>query len=84
MAGKKHLGDTVTISINIEAETLRRIDALAERLDLSRSRLMRNLLTVSLDEVELMDDFKIFLFMRKLEEAKKYISKSIERVMTTE
>jgi metal-responsive CopG/Arc/MetJ family transcriptional regulator len=56
-------------NVQLEDDVVARIDRLAEKLDLNRSQIMRNMLLIGLDEAEVIDKAGIFsavIFSRDL------------------
>lgn len=54
-------------NLYLDAKTIAEIDRLAEKVGISRSRLIRNLLLMGLDDAKTLDAFGLFTLIRKLE-----------------
>lgn len=67
--GKRKMvkGEGREINVWVGVETVRELDRLGERLNMTRSRLARNLLESGLEDAKLMDLFGLLALMHKVE-----------------
>ncbi|MGA3116287.1 MAG: ribbon-helix-helix protein, CopG family [Syntrophobacteraceae bacterium] len=69
MANTKRVEDGIPITVWLDKETVKLIDDLSRKADMSRSRLVRNLIKVGADELKTMDSFGLISLMRLVETA---------------
>jgi hypothetical protein len=84
MANTKRVEKGIPITVWLDEGTVTLIDELAGKADMSRSRLVRNLIKVGVDDFKMMDSMGLITVLRKVEAAKEGIRGIIERVLAKE
>lgn len=84
MANKRRVEKGISVTVWVDEEMLERIDRLADKVNLSRSRFMRNLVEISLDDLEAMDAVGLVTLLLKIEKAKDRFKQLLLRPATTE
>lgn len=59
------------VSVWVDAEFIRKVDVLADKLHISRTRMLRNLMLAGYDDARLLDAFGLFTLFQKVEEMRK-------------
>lgn len=83
MARKKEVEDGVKITLFLDEPLVARVDKIAHKARLSRSRLIRNLVEVGLQETETLDAMGILGFVMKIEDARQSVNEMLTRKPAT-
>ena len=81
MANIKRVEKGTPVTVWLDEDTLELIDGLAEKADMSRSRLLRNLIKVGADELRTMDKWGLIKLMRMVEAATGSVKEIIKKVL---
>ncbi len=84
MANTKKVEDGIPITVWLDKETVDLIKELAEKADMSRSRLVRNLIKVGADELRTMDKWGFITLMRMVEEATGSVKAIVQKLLGSE
>lgn len=84
MANTKKVEKGIPITVWLDEDTVTLINDLAEKADMSRSRLVRNLIKVGADELKTMDSWGLITILRKVEAATEGIRGIIEKFLGRE
>lgn len=75
-------GDMQAVTIWIKKDLVDRIDKLAEKADITRSKLITNLVDVGVEEVEVLDTLGVLAVAKVFEDMRERFKKSREEKQT--
>lgn len=68
------------ISVYLDADFVREVDALADKIGITRSQMVRNLAMVGYEDSKILDAFGLFTLVRKIENMRKDFHGSSEQL----
>lgn len=84
MRRRKAIGEQgdkgITISIYVDSSFVGQVDALADKIGVTRSQMFRNLAVVGYEDAKILDAFGLFTLMRKIEDMRKDFHGSSEQL----
>ncbi len=84
MANTKKTEKGTPITVWLDENTVKLIDELSRKADMSRSRLVRNLIKMGADELQTMDSWGLITAVRKIEAATEGIRGIVQKLLASE
>ena len=74
---EENMSEKARVTITIDPELLEKVDLLADRMDLSRSQMIENLVTLALDDVKLLDSLGLLDLAIKLKAFRELFTRKV-------